>query len=150
MYEGKEIALYVDPSRPEKVSTGTVLGGVILLGMGAVFLLTAVIPAVYSAKKSSARRKLLAEGRCIYATVESISQNMSYAVNGQHPYVIYCTYRDEYKDVTYRFRSENIWTNPEYAVSVGSEIRVYVKDGDYSRYYVDAESILSKKVIDYT
>jgi len=32
----------------------------------------------------------------------------------------------------------------------GSEIRVFVDSSDYSQYYVDAESYMQNKVIDYT
>lgn len=152
MYEGQKIDLMLDPENPVKIATdfGKILVGIMFIGMGAIFALVGIIPILIMTRRKKQKTKLLAGGRLIYATVESIALNTGYSVNGCHPYVIYCTYRDDYKDVVYRFRSENIWTNPEHVIKPGSEIRVYVDGADFSRYYVDAESILDGKIIDYT
>lgn len=152
MYEGKEIKLLLDPVNPQKVSTrfGMIFAGSMCIGMGAVFVLVGIIPLLVMARKKLQKKKLLAQGSYIFAIVEDIQMNTSYSMNGRHPYVIYCTYRDEYKDIIYRFRSDNIWTNPGHVIEPGSEIRVYVNGMDYSKYHVDVESILDKKIVDYT
>lgn len=152
MYEGKEIDLMLDPENPAKIATdfGKILGGIMFIGMGAIFSLVGIIPIVFITRRKIRKGKLLTGGRFIYAIVEHIELNTGYSVNGCHPYVIYCTYRDDYKDIVYRFKSENIWTNPEHVIKPGSEIRVYVDGTDFSRYHVDAESILDGKIVDYT
>ena len=101
-------------------------------------------------RKSSKRKKLIDAGHSIYATVDSIDINTSYSVNGRHPFVIYCSYKDEYKDVIYRFKSDNLWTDPSQVIEPGSEIRIYVDGTDFSKYHVDTESLLAGKIIDYT
>ena len=96
------------------------------------------------------QKKLIASGQYIYATVESIQYNKNYTMNGQHPFIIYCTYKDDYKNIIYRFKSDNIWTNPEYFVQPGSEIKVFVDRQNYKNYHVDIESIMQAKIMDYT
>ena len=71
-------------------------------------------------------------------------------MNGQNPYVIYCSWKDEYADVLYRFKSDNLWTDPSFLFDSGSEINVYVDGNDFSKYYVDAERGLDQKVVDFT
>lgn len=150
MYEGKEITLFLNPEKPQNVSTGSTVGGIVFITMGAIFVLVGIIPLLVMTKKNSRKKKIIAAGYSIYATVESIGYNTSYSVNGQHPYVIYCTYRDDYKDIIYRFKSDNLWTNPEYIIQPGSEIRIFVNKDDYSKYHVDTESALQGKIVDYT
>ncbi len=151
MYEGKEITLYCDPDNPRHIQADSMLylGPGILLGIGIIFTLVGggiLIPMVVRSLKGKKVREL---GKSIYATVEQIVYNTNFSVNGAHPYVIYCTYRDDYRDVTYRFKSENLWSDPSVVFPVGSTIEVKVMENDYSSYYVNTEE-LDRKVIDYT
>ena len=152
MYEGKEIELLVDPQKPGRISTafGNIFGPSMFIGMGAIFAAVGICPIVFKIRKKAQNKKLIAAGRSIFATVDSIDVNTSYAVNGRHPYVIYCSYRDEYKDILDRFKSENLWTDPSRVIQPGSEIRIYVDGTNFSKYYVDTESLLDGKIIDYT
>ena len=152
MYEGKEIQVMLDPDNPKKLMTnlGLYIGPAVFIGMGAIFTSAGVISLVGMGRKSSAKKKLIASGQYIYGTVESIEYDKSYILNGKHPFVVYCTYRDDYKDIVYRFKSDNIWTNPEYVIKPGSEIRIFVDHQNYKNYHVDIESILQGKIVDYT
>lgn len=152
MSRGKKVTILVDPEDPQRISTefGTILAGGMIILMGVIFSCVAIIPFILGIKKSSQQKQLIAGGRSIFAKVESITQNKSYKVNGRSPYIVYCTYEDEYKGVVYRFKSANIWENPEYCIQPGSDIRVYVNGEDFSKYYVDVESMIENRVIDYT
>lgn len=152
MYIGKEISLLCDPSHPGRVQTNFSIyfGSGMLLFMGTVFFLVGFIPLTCSFTGKARKKKLLSSGHFLDATVEQITLNTSYRVNGQSPYVLYCTYHDDYKDITYRFKSENLWTNPESLFPTGSIVRVYVNPTDYSKYYVDVESAISGRIVDYT
>lgn len=152
MYEGKSITLFCDPDNPRKVKTGLglYLAFWVVGGIGILFSCIGIIPLIIFHRKKARKKYLLANGRVLHATVERIDRDTSLAVNGQNPYVIYCTWKDEYTDVLYRFKSENLWTDPGYAFDKGSEITVYVDGKDYSRYYVEAEKVLSQKVVDFT
>lgn len=152
MYKGKEIKVMLDPDNPRKLMTnlGLYIGPTVFIGMGAIFTSAGVISLVGMGRKSSAKKKLIASGQYIYAIVESIEYDKSYILNGKHPFVVYCIYRDDYKDIVYRFKSDNIWTNPQYVIQPGSEIRVFVDRQDYKNYHVDIEGILQGKIVDYT
>ena len=152
MYVGKEIALKIDPENPEKVRTlhGNMIATIILAVMGAVFSLIGIITTVLGIKKAAKKKKLRQEGRTIYAIVERVDVNYNYSLNGKHPFVIYCNYQDEYSGVMYKFKSDNLWTNPYPFLQQGSEVRVLVDAQDYSQYHVDVESSLQGKVVDYT
>ena len=152
MYEGKEITLYCDPQHPERVVVqgADVFAVVILSLMGVLFLCMGIIPIVNFIRVKAKKKKVRETGRALYATVDEISYSKNYMVNGRHPYLIFCSYRDDYKDITYRFRSEYLWVNPEPAVTVGSMIKVYVEVDNYKNYYVDAESMIQSKIVDYT
>lgn len=152
MYEGKEIELLCDKKNPEHImekSAGNLVV-IILAGIGIIFVLVGGIPLLVMTGKKSKNKKILENGQVLHALVDSIEYNTSVAVNGTHPYVIFCSYRDEYKDITYRFKSENIWTDPFLVFQPGSDIEVYVEPGDYSKYYVNAQKMIEQKVVDFT
>ena len=152
MYEGKEISLLVDPENPRKIGTvlGKIIGGVMFAGIGSIFALVGICPIIAMSRKKARKKKLIAAGRSIFGTVDNIACNTSYSVNGRHPFVVYCSYKDEYKDLIYRFKSDNLWTDPSQIIQSGSEIRIYVDGTDFSKYHVDTESLLEGRIIDYT
>lgn len=151
MYEGQEITLLCDPEHPGKIELSSMIyfGPVLLMGMGALFSVIGGFVLITFVVISSRRKKIKTQGKILYATVEQIAYNVNYSVNGFHPYIIYCTYRDDYRDVTYRFKSENLWSDPAVLFPVGSSIEVRVDENDYSKYYVNVEAV-EKKFIDYT
>lgn len=152
MYEGKELEILCDPRNPGHIMSaqGVYMGAGILLFMGLIFLLVGLIPLLVILKRKKKSQDLLTTGHVLHAVVDEITWNMNYRVNGQNPYIIYCSYKDEYKDVIYRFKSENLWTDPSLVFQPGSNIDVYVDQNDYSNYYVNAKAIIEQKVVDYT
>lgn len=152
MYEGEKIELLCDPEHPGRIMTSSlgIILPAVLGGMGIIFALVGIIPLIVMRRKKKKQKELLEKGTVIYATVDSIQMNTSYSVNGRHPYVIYCSYKDIYKDVTYQYKSENLWTDPTGVLPPGSTVGVYVMPNDYSRYYVDAQRVLEQKIVDYT
>ncbi len=152
MYVGKNITILCDSTNPQNIrsKSGSYIAGILLIFMGVIFSLIGVVPILVTVRKSLRKKNVIASGRQLYATVEQIAFNTSYTVNGRHPYIIYCTYKDEYRDIIYRFKSENLWTNPNLVLKEGDSIRIYVDEKDYSNYHVDAESVFNGKVVDYT
>ena len=115
MYVGEEITLLYNPTYPTRLDVkGTKywLFG-ILCGMGVIFLLVGSVYPVIMIIKSIKKKNLLRNGMALSATVEEIRWDTSLTVMGRHPYVIICSYHDPGKDVTYRFKSEGVWTNPD-------------------------------------
>lgn len=152
MYEGKEIKILCDPENPThiKAASEDLVVGLILGIMGVSFIAVFGLLTYSMIRNSKYREKLLSSGRQLYATIEKISIKTNYSSNGKNPYLIYCTYKDEYKDLIYRFKSDPIWTDPNLVLKPGDTIRVYVSPEDYSHYYVDTEDLFKGKVIDYT
>lgn len=151
MYEGKEISLYCDPDKPRHIQAKSMLyfPPVFLMAFGLIFALVGGGFTISVIINSHKRKRLMEQGISIFATVEEVVYNTSTSVNGRHPFIIYCAYRDEFKDVTYRFKSENLWSDPSAVFPVGSTIEVKVDANDYSKYYVNVEEA-EKRVIDYT
>ncbi|MDE7252062.1 MAG: DUF3592 domain-containing protein [Acetatifactor sp.] len=151
MYMGKKMSLYCDPENPGHVEVGSMLffPSVFLLIMGAAFALIGGGVTIRTMVVSFQRKRINEQGISIYATVEEIVYDTSVAVNGRHPYTIICTYRDDYKDITYRFKSENLWFDPSPVLPVESTIEVKVDANDYSKYYVNVEEA-TKRIVDYT
>lgn len=152
MYEGKTITVLVDPEDPYHVDTqlGAVILGAIFAGIGMIFVLIGGIALLVRTRHKKKIVRLREEGRCLQATVESIDFNMYVTVNGAHPWIILCSYYDDSKDLTYRFKSDNLWTDPSAVYPVGSTVLVYVDAQDYSKYYVDAERNINARVVDFT
>lgn len=151
MHMGKKMSLYCDPENPGHVEVGSMLffPSVFLLIMGAAFALIGGGITIRTMVVSFQRKKINEQGISIYATVEEIIYDTSVAVNGRHPYTIICTYRDDYKDITYRFKSQNLWFDPSPVLPVESTIEVKVDANDYSKYYVNVEEA-TKRIVDYT
>ena len=102
MYVGQEVTLLCNPDQPERTMTtwGIYLGSGVFIGIGAIFTLVGIVPIALTVSKNTRQKKMLQNGQVLHATVDNIIWNTSLSVNGRHPYVIHCTYKDEYRDIT--------------------------------------------------
>lgn len=152
MYVGKEITLMYNPNYPDRLEVkGTKYWlFATLCGMGLVFLVFGSVYPVIMLVKSVRKKNLLRNGMALNATVEGIRWDTSLTVMGRHPYVIICSYHDAGNDITYRFKSEGLWTNPDEVYPIGSPIEVMVDANNYKNYYVKAQEKISEKIVDYT
>ena len=155
MFEGDEIEILVSRDNPRKISSseGTRVMIIVFSALGLAFIIGAMIPLILMVRKNIKRKDLMQNGHRIYAVVEDIWLNHNVAVNGRNPYVVYCNYEDIYTGVVYKFKSNNIWTDPRPILQPGSTVTVYVSGHnpeDYSKYHVDVESALEGKIVDYT
>lgn len=147
MYVGKQISILCNSKKPDEIRSSFILYifPIIFIIIGMVFITICSVLFFLSIKKKNQNKLLLTEGSLLHATVNKINQNMLYSVNQQHPYVIYCSYKDEYKDIVYEFKSEHLWTNPASDFPLGSYIDVYVNKSDYRKYYVKCQETTSEK-----
>lgn len=152
MYEGEKITLYIDPQNPKNVKSKLDfwLPPVIFLGFGILFSLIGWIPLLRKRRKKRKNQWLRENGSVLYGVVERSDWNASYTVNGRHPFVIFCTYTDELSGTIYRFKSDNLWFDPDEHFPPGTPIKIYVKREDYSSYFVDVESRYTEKIVDFT
>lgn len=152
MKVGKKIKLLINPENPGRPQTimSTVVGAILFVVLGLIFACVGFIPMFLMGRVSSKAKKLMQQGHYVIAKVESIHRNNNIEVGGRTPYVVYCNYQDIYSGTIYRFKSKNIWYNPEAFLQQDEEVRVYVNGQDYSKYYVDVESAMQGRVVDYT
>ena len=152
MYVGKEITLMYNPNYPDRLEVkGTKYWlFATLCGMGLVFLVVGGVYPIIMLVKSIRKKNLLRNGMALNATVEGIRWDTSLTVMGRHPYVILCAYHDVSNNVTYHFKSEGLWTNPDEVFPIGSSIEVMVDVNNYKNYYVKAQEKMSGKIVDYT
>ena len=152
MHVGEEITLYINPQNPQDAKSKLDLWMplAVFLGIGIIFSLVGWLPILRKRRKKKKNQWLRENGTVLYGVVEGSDWNTFYSVNGRHPFVIYCTYTDDFDSTTYRFKSENLWFDPEAQFPAGTPIKIYVNREDYSSYFVDVESGYTEKMIDFT
>lgn len=146
------INVYVNPEKSHQPRVSLVpIGGIILICMSLVIMIITFPGYAEVIKEKKNRKKLMANGIVIQATVDTISYDSSLSVNGRHPYVLRCYYEDIYSGERYDFTSESVWNNLECYFKSGDMIDVFVMHDDYSKYYIDLEHcMVAVKVIDFT
>lgn len=152
MYEGKTLPILINPKAPRKVymEEDFMVLSMIPILIGTIFSLIGGIALIVMHCGKKKQERLRQNGKRIQATVEEITFNYNVHVNGRCPYIIICLYKDESTGISYRFKSPNIWTNPNLVFQPGSYIDVWVDPNDYSKHFVDAQEQLEKKVVDFT
>lgn len=143
MSEGKLIDILVNPNDPTdiKLTTQDTVDALAGLFMGVIFTLVGIIPLIFMYKGKQRIKNLIETGYYIYAVVDRVEKNYGHSRNRQHPYVAYCTHEDEMTGKKYRFKSPDMWKNPEPIIQVGTRLKVYVERNNYSNYYVDIDSL---------
>lgn len=126
--------------------------------MGALFLGIVVILRIIAAKKRRKQQDLMANGRCVSATVTDIVTDTSVTVNGRPSRRIECCYTDDVTGKTYLYQSERLFSGvsalstlmqaDQTPFRVGPTVPVYIDRYDETRYYVDVASLL-QNVVDY-
>ncbi|MDY3039783.1 MAG: DUF3592 domain-containing protein [Roseburia inulinivorans] len=152
MYIGEELILFYNPLRPTLliVKGHEYFGFRMTLFMGIVFFLVGISYPFYQLIANLRKKHIVKSGCVLHATIEDIARNTSVRVNGQSPYVIYCSYYDALQNLTYRFKSDNLWTDPGYVYRPGDPIQVVADPKNYKRYHVMAEERINQRIVDYT
>jgi hypothetical protein len=144
-YEGKIITVYVDPDDYSVVRSKTqttesyITGMVLLLFFGGLFGFFA-----YRLNAKDKRiSRLRMSGSTIVADYEGTRMNLTYSVNGKHPYNVYCSWTNPDNNFKYTFKSENVWTDISHEIE-GRHIdkfRVFVNPNNFNEYIVDIDNI---------
>lgn len=161
MRRGQTIKIMIDPNDPYDVRTGGLfyVPFIMLWIMGLVFGLVGIIPIIVSRRRIARNKFLLENGQCLRAIFEGFRENRNVSFNHKHPFNLICRYTDEFTGTQYRFKSNNLWITTFYENDGNGTmqlyVNVYVMPGDYSKYYVDADTFLdsyesSSNVIDFT
>ncbi len=110
--------------------------GIVFLVLGAAFLIS-------EKRRRALEEELKNHGRALEASVTDVRTNMNITVNGRHPYFVEVQWQEPMSGTVHVFRSRDFDFNPWELVE-GRKVKVYVSDNDYSRYYLDLESVLPK------
>lgn len=139
--EGDRVKIYVDRENPRRIEIAEVifLPTLILCIIGLPFLLVGIGFMIALVRSGNKKKKLMANGKKLYTEVTGGSQNFNYTVNGRHPYKLECQYTDPYTGAVYLYSSGNVWIDPN--LYIGRQVAVYVDPADFSKYYVDVDSL---------
>ncbi len=130
---GQKVSVLYPPGRPEEGWIDGIgerylfpgvfgLFGLVFGGIGGALLLA-------DARKAGGRRRALASGSPVEATVVEIGQVTSMQIDGQSPWVLVAEFRDPGSGQTYLFTSQQLWDDPEPEYPVGGAVTVsYVPD----------------------
>lgn len=148
MKEGKKITILVNKDDPTDVEEpGTNLGlGIGFVGIGGIAILAGGVSIVKERKNKKKLENLRRYGKRLQARIDEITLNRSISINGENPYIIKCSYVDEFSGARFEFKSEDIWNDVYEVCDVGSVIDVLVKPDDYLDYVVDVDSLIEYSI----
>lgn len=86
---------------------------ILYCSIGGLFSVTGVTLLIINLLSKKRKKKLIETGRKYYAEVTDAIINYRVQVNRKNPYRLDCKYIDEFTGVTYLYRSDNIWENPD-------------------------------------
>ncbi len=148
MREGKSIPILVNKDDPTEVMDSETLlfMGIVFMVLGLIAVLAGGISVLKDWKNKKKIEMLKNTGKRLQATIDRITINERIAVNEEHPYIIWCSYVDEFSGARFEFKSENIWNDPYKVCDEGSTIDVWVKADDYLEYIVDVDSLIEYSI----
>jgi hypothetical protein len=116
---------------------------IVYCSIGGVFTIIGVSFLLVTLGSKKKKKKLIETGRKYYAEVTGAIINYRIQVNRRNPYRLDCRYIDEFTGVTYLYRSENVWENPDQYI--GLQVPVYVNPNKPKEYYVAVDELSSSK-----
>ena len=145
--KGDKLTVYYDPADPEDVTDGFVMWFLPTLfgGMGALFAVIGIIPAVAGKNSDSRKKHLLENGVRIDAVIISAAPNYRVSINHRNPYIITCGYTDS-EGKTHIFKSGNIFGFPNRPL-IGETVPVWYEPGNLNKYFVDTSALEDSNVI---
>lgn len=143
-YEGKEIEIYYDKDNPNKIGMKSLdLLILIVPGIGLIFLIIGGTGILVKVNKKKLEKRLRENGELMYADYVETIINISYSVNGRHPYKIICEWTNPLDGEEYTFKSKNIWSNPEDIIEERNikQFPIYIDKNNKKQYFVDIDSL---------
>lgn len=143
-YEGKEIEIYYNEKNPNEISISSLEPLFLIFpGIGLLFAIIGGIGLLVKITKRNKEIKLRENGDIIYGTYVETEVNISYSVNGLHPYNIICKWNDLEDGKTYTFKSKNIWKNPEEKIEKNNitTFPIYIDLTNKKKYIIDTDCL---------
>lgn len=144
MRVGQTVSVRYDPEHPGQVRGALWwLFPVIFGGIGLVFLSVLLILWLVVRKNRRQAARLLAYGTEVTARISEVQRNPNLHVNGRHPYLLICSWKNPEDGKTYLFRSGNLWFNPEPILQERrlTTLPVYIDPYDKKKYHVALDAV---------
>lgn len=125
--------------------TEVMILGMIFTTIGAFFLILGLIFLGIIAARRANQRRLVEQGRYIWGEVTDCSVNYNVRINHAHPYYLTVRCRDT-AGRTHIFRSDSLRLYPDPSL-IGKQVKVYISDDSFRKYYVDAAGILPEFIV---
>lgn len=113
-------------------------------GLGLVFFITGLICLFGEIEKRCRNNRLLCSGNYILAEIAEVVWCTNIRINGRHPYMVMCQYRDMEGNV-HMFKSRYLNFDPE-PLFKDRMVRIYVENENFRHYYVDIDEVLPKVI----
>ena len=147
---GQTVNIYYDPDAPNNFRTASPFLPIFFISFGSLFFFAGLIYMVVRINGKRRRKKLLADGRRVNATINDITRS-NVSVNRRRGYIIICEWKDPSSGVSYLFKSESVFFMPNKILEERqiSYLPVHIDNSDCRKYYVDL-SRLYDNVVDLT
>lgn len=114
------------------------------LAVGGTFFLIGICFLIWEIKNKKMVKRLIENGNFIWAQITEVAPNYNVTVNGRHPYIVYCQFQDV-EGTVHIFKSRDINFDPQ-TLFKSEQVRVYVDNNNYKKYFVDIDEILPNVV----
>ncbi len=139
--EGEIVEVLYEAKNPRgaKINAVSTLYGLPLImgGMGIIFALVGIIPGTLFLRRKKQIAYLHHHGMRISAKVTEVEYRKNYKVNNKSPYRIWAEGTDPRNGTVSRFKSDNIWFNPEEFVTPGDIVEVLMHPQKTSVHYME-------------
>lgn len=115
-------------------------------GTGGAFLLTGLILLGADVRRRSAMRRAVDSGDYVLARIAGVQQRLNVNVNGTHPCVVECHYKNPDTGETHVFFSRYLYFDPS-DMFISQEVPVYLDRMNEKNAFVDIGAVLPKVVL---
>ncbi|MDR2736694.1 MAG: DUF3592 domain-containing protein [Gracilibacteraceae bacterium] len=150
MKEGHSVDIYYDSHNPQNFRPDkTPLVGWVLILLGGLFFVASLILLRMFAQKRKEQTRLLTSGRQLTATVKELVVGNASPGNKSTKDLLtqkvflqklVCEYKDPITGQVSVFERFHTWV-PVALNSIGASVLVFVDDHDFSKYYIDVDSV---------
>lgn len=141
---GDEIEIYYNKEDPNQILLEDYSKGAgIYFFISIILLAVGLSIIIYKLNNSINKDTIIKTGKLIEAQLDDIVYNTKVTINGKHPYYVICYWKNKINGKTYKFKSENLWYNPneQFKKSGIDKIPVYIIPSNPNQYYVDIKKI---------
>ena len=114
------------------------------LAVGGIFFFVGICFLIWEIKNKKMVKRLIENGNYIWAQITEVAPNYNVTVNGRNPFVVYCQFQDM-EGTVHIFKSRDIFFDPQTLLK-SEQVRVYVDNDNFKKYYVDIDEILPNVV----